>query len=216
MNWQGTNSLEALEFNRDHYDLFEIDLLWTSDDELVCMHDWEHTAVLIFGRMSSVPPSLAEFEELVAKNPYVTSCTMETLAQWLETNPGKRLVTDIKEDNPRGLERLAGRLEPASERVVPQIYHPDEYATVRGLGYRDIIWTLYKHPLPVEIVLETVRNMDLFAVTMPRTMAEQGLARKLKALGVPTYVHTVNTRREYEYYRELGVTEIYTDWLAPE
>ncbi len=35
-----TNTLAALEHNRDDYELFEIDFSWTSDDELVCLHDW--------------------------------------------------------------------------------------------------------------------------------------------------------------------------------
>jgi len=216
LSWQYTNSHEALEFNREHFSLFEIDLMWTSDDEFVCMHDWEFTAQKIFGKQFEVPPTLAEFSALVEGNSYLKSCTMETLAQWLERNPDKRLVTDFKEDNLRGLERLAQRLDRVGDHVIPQIYYADEYARVRELGYRDIIWTLYRHPVSPEQVVVMAEQMDLYAVTMPRSMAEQGLAHQLAERGVPTYVHTINTQRELAYYRSLGVTEIYTDWVAPE
>lgn len=40
-NWYNyTNSLDALEYNKYFFDLFEIDFSWTNDEKLVCIHDW--------------------------------------------------------------------------------------------------------------------------------------------------------------------------------
>lgn len=47
-----TNSIDALNENAALYDLFEIDLAFTSDWELVCIHDWDQSAkeTLIYRR----------------------------------------------------------------------------------------------------------------------------------------------------------------------
>lgn len=50
---------------------------------------------------------------------------------------------------------------------------------------------------------------------MPKNRAAAGLALRLKDLGIPSYVHTVNKRAEFERFKELGVGEIYTDILHP-
>ena len=213
-NWQNTNSLDALEFNKDHYDLFEIDLSWTSDGNMACIHDWKTTAEWIFGKRFSQPPTLEEFEQLVAKNPYVKSCTLQTLTQWFEKHPKKKLVTDIKANNLKGLKMLRETLKSPGEQIIAQIYSPEEYSTVRAMGYRHIIWTLYRYPHGTEKVLAHAKNMDLYAITMPRKLAEQGLAERLLAIGTPSYTHTINTQRELNQFREFGIREIYTDWLS--
>ncbi|WP_447553422.1 hypothetical protein [Vreelandella sp. EE22] len=215
-NWAYTNAFEALNFNHDHFELFEIDLLWTADDQLVCIHDWEYNAEWIFQRRFTSRPTLAEFERLVEDNPYVKSCTLETLVQWFKENPDKRLVPDLKENAAQGLALLAEQFDQVGDHVVAQIYHPDQYAEVRALGYDDVIWGLYQmYPLALEEVLEHARDMELYALSMPRQMAERGDGHALREAGIPTYVHTVNTQRELEHYQALGADEIYTDWLAP-
>jgi hypothetical protein len=58
--------------------------------------------------------------------------------------------------------------------------------------------------------------MDLYGLTMPRSRADRGLARRAReATGVLSWVHTINTREEYEHYLAKGADNIYTDWLAP-
>lgn len=214
-NWQYTNSLEALDFNLDYFDLFEIDFVWTTDEKLVCLHDWRLTAEWIFQRSFSGPVSKTHFQELVANNPYVKSCTLTTLVEWLEIHPGKRVVTDIKRDNLRGLRRISKQLgDNAADRVVVQIYTPDEYARVKELGYKDIIWTLYRYKGDEADILRITREMELYAVALPRELAKTGIAMKLKEQGVPAYVYTVNTQREVALFHALGVDEIYTDWLV--
>lgn len=124
-SWQYTNSLEALDFNRDYFTLFEIDFSWTRDEKLVCLHDWKLNAERIFGQAFNQPATLAEFQRLVANNPYVHSCTLDSLRDWLVQHPDKRVVTDIKHHNLKGLARLAEQLgENASQRIIPQIYTP--------------------------------------------------------------------------------------------
>ena len=86
---------------------------------------------------------------------------------------------------------------------------------MRRLGYEKIIWTLYNFRGPPRIVLALVERMNLYAVAMPKSLARAGFARPLDALGIPTYVHTVNNPEEHETFIALGIDEIYTDFLKP-
>lgn len=215
-NWVYTNSLEALNFNRDHFEIFEIDLAWTADGQLVCLHDWQHNAEWIFQRDFTSRPTLAEFEQLVEENPYAKNCTLETLAQWLKNNPKKRVIPDLKEEVIKGLTLISEQFPLAGDQMIAQIYTPEQYFSARSLGYHDIIWTLYQMPpMPLEDLIEQAQDMELYALAMPRRLAERGDGHKWRSAGFSTYVHTINTQRELDGYQALGVDEIYTDWLAP-
>jgi glycerophosphoryl diester phosphodiesterase len=207
-----TNSLEALDANAAAYELFEIDFVWTSDGHLVCLHDWGDNARRIFGRGFDPPPTLAEFEAMAAAHPAWTNCTLESLAAWFEAHPEERLVTDVKDGNVAALQQIAAAIEDFPARVIPQIYQPDEYAAVRDMGYRTIIWTLYQYEGTNQDVLRLVPGMELYAVAMPKRRAESGLPDTLE--DIPTYVHTVNDGGEAERYFGFGIDGIYTDWLA--
>ena len=91
-----------------------------------------------------------------------------------------------------------------------QIYQPSEYGAARAAGFETIIWTLYRYPGEEADILRELEGMSLFAVTMPRHLALQGLAKRLP---VNVYVHTVNTQREWAMFQALGVSGLYTDWL---
>lgn len=60
-----SNSLEALEYNyQQGFRYFEIDFSWTSDAQLVCLHDWGKRFQKVFGHKTKQPLSLKEFEQL--------------------------------------------------------------------------------------------------------------------------------------------------------
>jgi hypothetical protein len=51
---------------------------------------------------------------------------------------------------------------------------------------------------------------------MPQKRAKEKLGIKLKEKGIPTYVHTINSKEELRIYKEnFGITEVYTDFLGP-
>jgi glycerophosphoryl diester phosphodiesterase len=210
-----TDSLDALNFNLNKYQLFEIDFLFTSDNSLVCLHDWSHSTTKTFDKsFKKIPPSLHEFEEFVADNTKYKNCTLQSLISWLEKNPDKKIVTDVKDDNIRALKIIASNYPDFSKRFIPQIYQPEEYQAVREMGYRKIIWTLYRYPADSKNILEKAKKMDLYAITMPVDRVKNGLALELKKnLGVQSYVHTINSAEEYHSLKQLGIDEIYSDWL---
>lgn len=212
-----TNSLEA--FNNSYqrgFDLFEVDFEWTSDNQLVCIHDWSYNFKRFTGAEKVEKMSFASFTAARTSAKFHIMSLSE-LAGWMAEHPRASLVTDVKQDNIKALQVIARMIPDYSTRVIPQIYDPREYNAVVKIGYKNIIWTLYRFTECGDRVIQLARSMKLYAVTMPTGRAKQLLGLKLKALGIPTYVHTINSREQLaEYVRDYGISEIYTDFLPPE
>lgn len=212
-----TNSLEALDRNYGAgFRAFEIDLSFTSDGELVCLHDWGESFTRSFGLPPTSPVSLLEFERLVRERSQVDKCTLDSLMRWLVAHEEAFLVTDIKERNLEALAHISAEHPQALSRTIPQIYQPAEYQVVKSLGYDELIWSLYLYSGGTQSALNYVREMDLWAVTMNTERAEGELPNLLQQLGVPTYVHTINQYADLLYLRTRGIDEIYTDSLSLE
>jgi len=216
-----TNSLQALEANADQFELFELDFQWTADRRLVGLHSWDVIFPRHFGFEPDEPLSYDEFQELEPEARF-TPLDLDMLGTFLDEQDHARIVTDIKEDNTAALEKMAKRIDDAGRRLVPQIYQPGELDTVLELDFERFIWTLYRYPGNRDFDRVTERaaawrseHGDRFkAVAMPIELAEEGLAERLEAEGVPTYAHTVNSCEEVARLRELGIDAVYTDELG--
>lgn len=207
-----TNSIDALNYNKENYNFFELDLLLTSDNSVICLHDWDSSFRRTFNKETKTPISLEEFNLLVKNNKKYKNCTMDSLIKWLDENPSKTIITDVKDDNEKILKYIAANYSDYSNRFIPQIYEPSEYQKIRDIGYKKIIWTLYKHDFSAKYVMKHVKDMDgLYAVTMPTSRARDGLGMKLKNLGIHSFVHTINSRFRLLILRIRGIDEIYTD-----
>jgi glycerophosphoryl diester phosphodiesterase len=212
-----TNSHEALDYNiKRGFELFEIDFSWSKDQQLVCMHDWDRSFNRLFGFQIKQRPTLEAFKKLNQEISRYNICTLDSLKYLMEKNKHIKIITDIKEKNIRALRIIAEEIKDYDSRIIPQIYHPSEYKIVKKLGYKNIIWALYKFSGDNNRVLEQVDHLKLFAITMPPKRAKEKLGKKLKEKGIPTYVHTINSKKELKIYKEnFGITEVYTDSLAP-
>lgn len=210
-----SNSIDALNNNIGKYKLFELDLNTTSDGYVVCIHDWNQAALKNFGYIfKDNVPDLKTFEDAVKKNTVQKNCTFRTLNEFLRLNKDATIITDVKSNNIYCLEFLSKKIDDYSNRFIVQIYQPEEYEQAKRLGYKKIIWTLYNYYGSSEDVLMHARKMKLFAITMPKSRAEVGLALMLKKeIGLESYVHTVNTNEEFDKFIKLGISEIYTDIL---
>ena len=98
-----------------------------------------------------------------------------------------------------------------------QIYHDEEYDTVKNLGFPYIIYTLYaadEDERELAAILGACRNMELAALTMPDVWVDDaGFAFKVNETGVPLFVHTINDEKERERFRTLGVKGFYSDYF---
>jgi len=210
-----TNSLEALEENyAAGFRAFEIDFSFTSDGELVCLHDWEESFTRSFGLPPGSPVSLQEFEQLVRERSEFTKCTLANFMLWFDAHQDALLITDVKEQNVAALEHISTNYPQFLPRIIPQIYQPEEYQAVAALGFENLIWTLYLYPGGTQSVLNNLPDMSLWAVTMNTDRAQGDLPRLLADLGMPSYAHTINQYADFLYLKSLGIDEIYTDALS--
>lgn len=211
-----TNSIEALTHNYERgFELFEIDFIWTSDNNLACLHDWDRTPKWLLNYYDESPLSLQEFNQLKNDEMGLTPCNLDRLNEWLVTHPNSYIVTDIKVRNMEGLKLISQSIQNFDARVIPQIKQPEEESQAFKLGYKTLIWTLYSFKDNNQAVLDHAKKMDLFAITMPPHRAKQGLAHMLAPLKIPTYVHTINNWDEaHNYQKEFGLTSVYTDFLT--
>lgn len=214
-----TNSIEALDLNSKYFDLFELDLKLTSDRKIVCIHDWEENVINVFGKkFETNPPSYREFTSFVKKNKKFKNCTAETLNIWLNQNDKKYIITDVKdyENNYEVLKKLKKKIKNADQRIIPQIYSLNNYNKIKSLGYKRIIYTLYMQPFNEKKIIESLnlRNLNLFAITLPKNWIKKGLGLKIKEkFKFKIYTYTINDMSELLELKLLGVDEIYTQTL---
>lgn len=214
-----TNSMEALE---QTYAVggraIEIDFDWTSDGHLVCIHDFTDRFT---SALDGEPCTLEVFQSLRYLDRY-TPMTAQDLVDWLSWHGDVRLITDFKSDNVEGLETLARMLQEypgLQDQVYPQIYHQNEYWSVRGLGYKNIIYTIYMEDYEIRRdaagIAAFASSHPLAAVTVPIAIVDQqgqAYVDTINAVNRPLYVHTVNGIQDIQKYLEMGIYGVYTDY----
>jgi len=214
-----TNSYEALDENSEKgYRYFEIDFLFTSDKKLVCLHKRYRNFKNYFGFMPEPKVSIDEFKKLQNVGSAYTNCTLDGLAEWMKKNPSSYVVTDVKDNNLEALKMIHSTLPDANRRVIPQIYYPKTFYPVKELGFKQVIWTLYRvsRMRNDEVIDWALQFSGPIAITMPKIRAKSTLPKLLAKLNIPTYVHTINSPDVLRnYFDNYKITEVYTDFLHP-
>ncbi len=214
-----TNSLEALEENTGTFSFFEIDFEWTEDKRLVGLHDWGDIFERIFGFEAERPLNYNTFFGLETVLD-ITPLDLTSIKAFLSNNPAAKIITDVKSNNINALKKIAWFFPDYAERFIPQVYHPDEFVKAIEVGYKNIIWTLYRyqHIFNPGKILSHIRywedEYDLrpFAVTMPVPAIEKGIAKAVSEAGIPVYVHTINSCDDYVRLLLQGISSFYTDF----
>lgn len=206
-----TNSLEAIENSYNNGSrLIELDFEWTSDNEVVSIHDWTGMAKRLLHTEGVF--SYAGFKN-TAKFMDLNLMHIHDLATWLEEKEDAYIITDCKSRNIEFMETISKSYGQIKNQIIPQVYSFEEYARAKELGYENIIFTSYKSTYTNEEIVEFARNNTLFAVTMTLEEGSSELPMKLKELDVISYVHTVNDLYIFEELNTNGVYGIYTDYF---
>jgi len=221
-----SNTLEAFKSSvRHNYKLIETDFSWTKSGELVLTHDWGQRHYEYYSSWSFLAPALAPFFPQQAKtradfmaikmNMGLHQMDLAALLSFMRAHPGKKIVTDIKENNIKALTKIAKLAGDLKSRFIPQIYAPGEYNKVKALGYEAIIFTAYRSPLSDAALVEFLGQNKLFALTIPARRVSAKLVKAAKAHNTPVFTHTLNTKKEARKMADMDVAGIYTDYLVP-
>jgi len=160
------NSLDALDYNYQlGHRFFELDFSWTSDKQLVAIHDWKHTYKKYFNQDADKVPDLKDFMSL-KMNHGQTQIGLSNLDAWLLKHPDAYIVTDVRGNNIQALKLMKKQMKSALKQVIPQMYHPSNYDTLQAMGYDNIIFTLYATHLPTEQIIKFIKENKLHAVTV--------------------------------------------------
>lgn len=210
-----SNSIEALEINYTKgFRYFEIDFSWTSDGELVCLHDWGTCFEKIFGVKTTQALSLNLFEQQLNNTAGLHPCTPETLDFWLISHPDAFIISDVKTDNIKAIKYLTHQFPYLTKQLIPQFYQPREYSNLKSMGFKQLIWILYQYEGKFSSVIKHAKDMDLFAVSMRASQAKKKCAQQLMANGQDVFVYTVNKQKTLKkLVNTYQVSGIYTDFL---
>jgi glycerophosphoryl diester phosphodiesterase len=133
----------------------------------------------------------------------------------MENHEDAYIITDIKSENIKGLNKIAIKYQGLKERFIPQIYKFEEYDIVKGMGFKNIILTLYAADYSNEKVLDFLKEHKVSALTIWYYRASKDFIDRLKGLEVIVYVHTVNDLILRDKLKGIGVDGFYTDFIKP-
>lgn len=209
-----TNSKEALENAlKNGNKLIEVDFHYTSDNVLVCGHAWGDLYLNDVQMTPGVSPSYSDFVESRVQNRF-TILSFDDIAGYMEKNKDIIVITDTKETDIDTYKMIAQNYPDLLNRFVVQIYHANEYGSVRKEGFKNIIYTLYEAE-PDELTKDSLLKASkkpLVGFTFHKDLADDdNFLDIMKSLNTPLFVHTVNEDDEIQKYFNNGIAAIYTD-----
>jgi lipoteichoic acid synthase len=210
-----TNSIEALNKSyQEGFRYFEVDMEWTSDNELVLLHDWNKYFVDLYDVEPKIY-SLKEFLTLKMKGGY-TQMTLRDLEKWSLAHPRACIITDIKKNNVKALSVISRMNKKFASRIIPQIYDVGELQPVKEQGYEKIILTLYYRNYKDNIILDFIDRNKIYGVTIPKgRAATTSLPKEIKKRGLHVFAHTINDTKELDQLKNNGVDAVFTDSMFP-
>lgn len=210
-----TNSLQALDNSyKQGFRFFEVDISKTSDGVPVLVHDWGNVNWFRNVKYSTEPAAYKKFKS--SKTILgLKLMDLDMLSDWLYKHKDAHVITDIKDDNTGLLRTIAEKYPRAAGQVIPQIYSFEEYDTVKDIGYKQIMLTLYKLDSPAEEIIAFCSGHELFGVSMPQDRCSPDYLKQFRSLKVPLFAHTVNDYNIYVKVRDSGIYGVYTDYFQP-
>lgn len=205
----------------------EIDFSLTSDDKLVCWHDWARPVSSAYkgGRKLSSE----EFMNAKIHDQY-TPLSLESLLDLLKQYTDVYIVTDTKETEWEGVQKQFRILLETAEatdsmdvldRFVVQLYTYEMYDAVEEIyPFHNYLLTLYMiggaSPEGFVSHCRFCRDRGIDTITMWDSWVTPELIEIAERYDIDIYVHTVNNVDDIEKLQGMGVKGFYTDYVAPE
>lgn len=216
----GSNSRNAIDNSYMRgIKYIELDFNWTSDGNLVLVHDWDQMTRFCPGISPDKIPTLKEFLNTKIIGRY-ESMDLDKLAHWLENHKDVSIITDIKINNIKALELIKNKHPEIIKQVIPQIYSYSEFDKVNALGYERIILSLYmmkiREKTDTNTIIKFAKTKDIFAVVMAIELIDmiEDEEEYFKS-NIAVYVHTTNSKNEARKIIQYGFTGVYSDSLSP-
>jgi len=185
---------------------FEIDVNVSSDNQVVLSH------------ANVVNQTKKEFMDSKIRGGF-TPIELESILNEMQKNKSLILITDVKGKNYNKVasvlfKEIAKQDKDVISRIIPEIYDESTfYLTKERFGFNKMIYTLYKDNKSDKEVIEFVKKnrRHIPIVVMSKFRFNKTLNNKLREMGVKTFVHTLNDKKEIFKFRKAGIYGIFTD-----
>ena len=214
--WEGSNTLEALENAvRLGFRYIELDMLYTTDGEIVLNHNWYH----ISNRIPGVENGIMSHAEFMSHRIFgqFTTADLEMLINFLRENPGPRVITDTKATDYAALYAIVEHFPEYMHRFIAQAYDFEDVERIRNLGFEDIILTIYLMDFEGRdptIIHQFAMEQGLYAVAMPESWAIPAFVAYLDMNEMRYMAHTIDSAEKAAVLYSMGFYGIYTGFLA--
>ncbi len=212
-----TNSQDALEnCYQEGNRVSEFDFRVTSDGYLVCAHDKKGDPIeWCEGSGLYETPTLEEFNNAGIYGE-LSTLTLTELAEFMREHDDFYVVTDCKDNNYEECKLIQKECSDILDRFIVQIYSYNQYEKITSLGFKNIIFTLYRikdEDMDFGKLKQFTKEMDLVGYTFSTARADDSVfLESIKENNIPMFVHTVNDMDEMKKYLvDCGVDGIYTD-----
>ncbi len=210
-----SNSIEALNKSyANGFRYFEIDFSWTSDKQLVCLHDWGKRFEQVFSYKINAPLSFDQFLQQLEQTDRLHPCTYHSMAHWLKSHSDSKIITDAKHNNLDAIKLIIEKHPEIKSQLIPQFYQPHEYQVLKDMGFKDLIWILYQYQGSKSSIVEQAKNMDLMAICLHKRHAKKKYTQQLIQNGHKVFSYTINKQSKLKkLVKKYQVSGIYTDFL---
>jgi len=214
--WEGSNTLEAMENAINlGFKYIELDMLYTTDGEIILNHNWYH----ISNRIPGVENGIMSHEEFMSHRIFgqFTPVDLELLIDFLRRHPEPRIITDTKDTDYAALYAIAEHFPEYMHRFIAQAYTFDDVQRIRNLGFEDIILTIYmmgfedRDPARIHAF---AMEQELYAVAMPESWAIPAFVGYLDMNEMRYIAHTIDSVYKASVLYTMGFYAIYTGHLA--
>lgn len=223
-----SNCLDAVLLNYEKGQrAFELDFAVTSDNKLVCKHDWDYVI-----QEGGVPGEVWDEQRFMSTPIFgqYTPLSFETLCRLMAEYPDIWIVTDTKdtetEDVQRDFEIMVNTarecgMESVLDRIIVQIYNEEMYDAVHEVyPFKSYIYTLYQFfDGDAETFLECVRFCyanDIDTITTWNYFVTPELIQIAEEYDILYYAHTENDVENAKSMIGQGLTGVYTDSITPD
>lgn len=223
-----TNSKEAfINSYESGMRTIEMDFVLTSDDKLVCCHDWDEQMCSDYE--ADYVYSEEEFLNIRIYDRF-TPLSLKTLMELMEIYDDVWIVTDTKDMDVELVKKEFQILVETAEEVgspelldrfVVQLYDYEMYDVVEEIhSFPSYVLTLYLlGGVDEESFREHcrfLRNRDINSITMWQNWFRPEFKEIADTYGIDIYVHTVNNADTVEEMQAWGVRGFYTDYVTPD
>ena len=220
-----TGAYEAFEENyAAGQRVFEIDLLPTSDHRLVLRHKWNDEIQTDFSNTNI--PTEAEFLKQKIYG-YLTPLSFYDLCILMQKYSDMYIVTDTKYVDMERMvpefeimtDTLADGFEDIQDRIIVQVYTKEMFEIVSGLGYGQILFTLYNiwegDTAEFTELCRYCVNKNIDTIMIREENYNLEIQKIADRYGIFLYLHTINDIAIAKEYIMNGVQGVYTDTIMP-